>query len=162
MIVVTLGTQRFPMNRLIEAMDKIAPGLEEEVFVQTGNSTYIPKNCQYQNFVDAKEFQKKIEECSVLVTHAGVGTIMRGINVGKPVVVVPRLAQYHEHVDDHQVQIAKAFAQKGCVLYCEELEQLQEMLNTAKTYQFKPYKAPESKIEDIILDYIHRLDEKEK
>lgn len=158
MIVVTLGTQRFQMNRLIEAIDGIAPAMSEEFFVQTGNSTYIPQHCRYQNFLDAEEFQKKIEECSLLITHAGVGTIMRGINAGKPVVVIPRLARYHEHVDDHQVQIAKAFAGKECVLCCEDLDHLSEVIEEARVYPFKPYKSPDRKIEDIILEFIHQLD----
>lgn len=158
MIVVTLGTQRFQMDRLIEAVDKIASTMTEEFFIQSGHSTYIPKHCRYQAFVDATEFQDMIQNCSVLVTHAGVGTIMRGINAGKPVVVVPRLAQYHEHVDDHQVQIANAFAGKGCVLHCEDLSDLPQLLEEAPNYPFKPYTAPESKIEDIILNFIHQFD----
>lgn len=158
MIVVTLGTQKFQMDRLIKAIDELAPTIGEEVFIQLGHSTYVPKNCQYQEFVDAGEFQKMIESCSVLITHSGVGTIMRAIHAGRPVVVVPRLARYHEHVDDHQVQIAQAFAVKGCVLSCENLEQLSEMIHEARTYSFKPYDMPESSVEDIILDYIHQLD----
>lgn len=156
MIVVVLGTQRFQMNRLIEAVDQIAMDLSEEIFVQAGNSTYIPQHCKYQNFVDAEVLQKMIGDCSVLVTHAGVGTIMRGINEKKPIVVVPRLAQYHEHVDDHQVQIAEAFAGKQCVLYCEDLNQLESTIDRARTFPFQPYKAPESKIEDIILEFIDK------
>lgn len=156
MIAVTLGTQRFQMNRLIEAIDKIAPTISEPFFIQTGNSTYIPQHCQYKNFLDVVEFQKMIDECSALVTHSGVGTIMRGINAGKPVVVVPRLERYHEHVDDHQVQIAKAFAEKKCVIACTDLEQLPAILEETKTYQFQPYKAPDRRIEDIILDFLHQ------
>ena len=146
------------MNRLIEAIDKMASTMSETFFIQTGNSTYKPKNCEYKDFVDALEFQKMIENCSILVTHSGVGTIMRGIDAGKPVLVVPRLARYHEHVDDHQVQIAKAFAEKNCVIYCDDLEQLPKVLEDTKTFQFQPYKAPESKIVDIILDFVHTTD----
>lgn len=156
MIVVTLGTQRFQMNRLIEKMDNIAAELTEEVFIQTGNSTYLPQHCQYKDFVDAEALQQMIRDCSVLVTHAGVGTIMRGISEKKPVVVVPRLAVYHEHVDDHQVQIAEAFSRKQCVLQCNDLEQLALIIEQARTFTFQPYAAPESKIEDIILEYIDK------
>ena len=158
MILVTLGTQRFQMNRLLEAVDRLALDLQEKIFIQTGHSTYIPQNCDYKDFVDAEEFQRMIEGCSVLITHSGVGTIMRGISAGKPVVVVPRLAEFHEHVDDHQVQIAEAFAGKECVLYCEDIERLQETVERARTYPFKPYKAPESKIEDMIMDYLKCLE----
>ena len=155
MILVTLGTQKFQMDRLIQAVDKLAETVSEEIFVQTGNSTYIPEHCSSKNFVDAQEFQNMIEECGVLITHSGVGTIMRGIRAGKPVVVVPRLAKYHEHVDDHQVQIAEAFAGKDCVIYCEDLTKLEEAVQTARTYSFSPYHAPKSNIEDIILEFLY-------
>ncbi|MBQ8547410.1 MAG: glycosyl transferase, partial [Lachnospiraceae bacterium] len=148
MILVTLGTQKFQMDRLVQAADKLAETVSEEIFVQSGNSTYVPEHCMSENFVDAQEFQRMIEECSVLITHSGVGTIMRGIGAGKPVVVVPRLAKYHEHVDDHQVQIAEAFASKGCVLYCTDLTELAETVQKARTYSFLPYHAPKSNVED--------------
>lgn len=157
MILVTLGTQKFQMDRLIQAVDQLAEVVSEEIFVQSGNSTYEPKHCRAQNFVDAQEFQKMIEECSVLITHSGVGTIMRGIRAGKPVVVVPRLAKFHEHVDDHQVQIAEAFASKNCILYCEDLTKLAETVERARTWTFSPYHVPKSNVEDIILEFLHGM-----
>ncbi len=156
MILVTLGTQKFQMDRLLRAVDKLAESSSEEIFVQSGNSTYVPEHCMSKNFVDAQEFQKMIEDCSVLITHSGVGTIMRGIRAKKPVVVVPRLAKYHEHVDDHQVQIAEAFASKDCILYCTDLAKLEETVQTARSYSFLPYHEPESNVEDMILDFLHR------
>lgn len=108
--------------------------------------------------MDAAEFQKMIESCSILITHSGVGTIMRGIHAKRPVVVVPRLAKYREHVDDHQVQIACAFEEKGCVLKCEEIEKLQDIIEKARSYSFNPYDMPERNVEDIILNFIQKLD----
>jgi len=158
LILVTLGTQKFPMNRLVEAADKMAQQVNEEVFVQTGNSTYMPSHCKHAAFVDSTKFRQMIEECSVLVTHAGAGSIMTGISVGKPVVCVPRLPQYGEHVDEHQKQIAEAFSSKKCVLYCEDVERLAEYVEQAKTYEFEPYVIHGGKIEDIILNFMKIFD----
>ena len=154
MILVTLGTQKFQMNRLIEVVDNYAATIDEEVFVQRGNSSYKPVNCKYEDFIERERFAKMIENCSVLITHSGVGSIMTGLNAKRPVIVVPRLAKYNEHVDDHQMQIAEAFATKNCVLYCKELSELPQMIEDAKKYIFSPYEAKGGKIEDIILDYI--------
>lgn len=154
MILVTLGTQKFQFNRLVEAADKLAACIDEEVFVQYGNSTYIPKKCQSAAFVDGKEFKKMIEECSILITHSGVGSIMTGITSNKPVIVVPRLAKFHEHVDNHQQQIAEAFAGKNCVLYCDDLAKLPKIVRDAKTHEFSPYVVHGGKIEDIVLNFI--------
>lgn len=154
MILVALGTQKFSMDRLVKAADELSITLGEEIFVQKGHSSYVPANCEYKDFVDAAEFQKMINECSLLITHAGVGTIMRGINAKKPVIVVPRLAKYSEHVDDHQVQIAKAFEAKKMVLVCEEVQSLYSAVEQSKSFEFMPYNAPEKQIEDIIDSFV--------
>ena len=158
MIFVTMGTQKFQMNRLVKAADELAEQISEEVFVQKGWSDYVPKHCKFTDFMDATDYNKKIGECSVLVTHAGVGTIVSGIKAGKPIVVVPRMNKYLEHVDDHQHQIAEAFSTKGCVLCCEEVEKLQEYIDKARTYEFKPYELRGGNIEKTIMDFINIFD----
>ncbi len=154
MILVTLGTQKFQMNRLVEAADKLAGQTKEDIYIQTGNSTYEPKHCRYSAFIDAVTYKDMICNCDVLITHSGVGSVMTGINAGKPVIVVPRLKAFHEHVDDHQLEIAKAFEKKGCVLCCEEVERLAEYVERARKYAFQPYVAPERKIENMVIDFL--------
>ncbi len=156
MIYVTLGTQKFQMNRLVKAVDKLSSSgkVHEDFFVQTGVSSYKPKNCKYTDFVDNDKYVQNIKNCSVLITHAGVGTIIAGIKSRKPVIVVPRLAQYGEHVDDHQTQIAKAFSDKGCVLNCENLDELEDYIEKAKTYEFKDYDVKKGNVEETILHFM--------
>ena len=154
MILVTLGTQKFEMNRLIKAADQLAQTTEEEVFVQCGHSTYQPEHCNYSAFVDTAQFAEMIQNCSVLITHSGVGTIMTGIQAKRPIIVVPRLKKFNEHVDDHQLQIAEAFEEKGCVLCCREEAELPQYIEKAKCFDFQPYIAPESKVENLILEFI--------
>lgn len=158
MIFVTLGTQKFQMNRLVKAADELALKTGREVFIQKGHSDYIPKNCKYTDFMDATEYNKNIAECDVLITHAGVGTIISGINSKKPIIVVPRMNKYAEHVDDHQCQIAEAFSSKGCVLSCTEVDKLEEYIEKAETFDFKPYKLSEGSIEETIMDFINIFD----
>ncbi len=158
MIFVTLGTQKFQMNRLVKAADKLAGEIDEEVFVQTGNSTYKPKKCKYKAFMDPEEYKEKIEKCSCLITHAGVGTIITGVNASKPVIVVPRMAKMKEHVDDHQKEIAEAFSIKGCVLCCESTDRLKEYVEKARSFKFQPYVVHGGNIEDIILGFVGMFD----
>ena len=158
MIFVTLGTQKFQMNRLIKAVDEMASGYSEEFFVQTGSSNYTPRNCSYKDFMDAETYNKKIAECSVLVTHAGVGTIISGISLGKLVVVVPRASEFGEHVDDHQSQIADAFSSKGLVLCCKDVSKLGEYIEKARSYDFKPYELKGGNIEETIMRFIDIFD----
>lgn len=156
MIFVTLGTQKFQMNRLIKAVDELAASgrVNDDFFIQTGVSTYKPKNCNHIDFMDSDQYAKYINDCNVLVTHAGVGTILTGNKALKPVVVVPRLAHFGEHVDDHQTQIAQAFSEKGCVLCCNDLDKLAEYIEKARTYEFQEYDAKHGNVEGTILHFM--------
>lgn len=158
LIFVTLGTQKFQMNRLVKAVDEIAPDFGEDFFIQTGSSTYQPKNCEHKDFIDVNAYNQKISECSVLVTHAGVGTIISGLSKGKPVVVVPRANKYGEHVDDHQCQIADAFSSKGLVLCCQDVSELGDYIEKARSYDFKPYELKGGNIEETIMKFIDIFD----
>ena len=122
MIFVVLGTQKFQLNRLLQKLDEyVEQGLlKDEVFAQIGNSTYKPKNYKYKDFVDKKEFDETVAKADVVIAHSGVGTIITAIHAQKLVIVYPRLAKYNEHVDDHQLDIAKAFEMKKYVLCCYE------------------------------------------
>ena len=117
MIFVSLGTQKFQLNRLLREIDELIEDntIKEPVFAQLGNSTYIPKNFQDEKFLSQHDFHMKINECSVLITHGGVGSIQNGLKLKKKVIVYPRLAKYGEHVDDHQTEIAEKYDEYG---YC--------------------------------------------
>jgi hypothetical protein len=62
-IFVTVGTQ-LPFDRLIEAIDAIAPSLNEPIFAQTGKSTYGPRNIEWSPRI------RPLDEASVLCGRA--------------------------------------------------------------------------------------------
>ena len=154
MIFFTVGTQKFQMNRLIQAADDLAMNTNEEICVQTGNSTYVPVKCVHDRFFNKTDHDEKIRHCRILVTHAGVGSIASGLEAGKTVIVVPRLKKYNEHVDDHQIQIAEAFAAKKHVLCCKDVAKLPEYIKKAENFEFEPYVVHGQKIEDIVQNFI--------
>lgn len=92
MIFVAVGTQKFQMNRLLEEIDNCIEGrdITEKVFAQIGNSTYHPKNYEYSTFLCKEDFEERVKECNLLITHSGVATIITGLKFDKPVIVVPR------------------------------------------------------------------------
>ncbi len=155
MIFVTVGTQKFQMNRLMKQIELMAESMPDERFViQYGNCTYIPKNCETYQFMDRPQFEQCVSECDVLITHGGVGTIMSGIRAGKPVVVVPRLRQYGEHVDDHQIEAARALKEHKCLVICMNTEFLGYIISHISEYVFNRYEEPEKKVEDLVLGFI--------
>ena len=159
MIFVTLGTQKFQFDRLLKYIDlQIENGeIKEKVYAQIGNSTYKPKNYEYKEFLDKIEFNKVMNESSLVITHSGVGTIIASINENKPVIVVPRLKKYGEHIDDHQLQIAESFSQKNFVLSNgENIEELLKNIKKAKKYKFDKYTSSNQKIQSIIEEFIEK------
>lgn len=160
MIFVVLGTQKFQLNRLlIELDDLIEKGiLEDTVFAQIGESSYIPKHYQYTRFLEKNVFEKKIEMCDILITHSGVGTIIAGLKRKKPVIVYPRLAKYKEHVDDHQMEIAETFASLNYILFCKEDDDLKSVLDECRIHKFNEYESQREKMIDIINKYLLGID----
>lgn len=158
MIFVVLGTQKFQCNRLLEKIDKLVEEgrLKDEVFAQKGHSDYVPKNYTAVDFLQKEEFESKMEECSLLITHSGVGTILSGLNHNKPVIVFPRLKKYKEHVDDHQLDIANAFSKKNLVLKCGEEDDICELIEKSGNTEFGTYVSQRENMIGIIREYIRK------
>lgn len=108
MIFLTLGTQKFQFNRLLKEIDLLIQDgtITDKVVAQVGFSTYKPRNYVYFKFLDRATYHKYIEQSNIVITHAGVGSILEAKKNEKPVIVVPRLKKYKEHVDNHQCEIA--------------------------------------------------------
>lgn len=117
MIFVSVGTQNRPFDRLIEAVDKLAPSIDEEIIAQTGVATYIPKqirHCQYYNYGQMISF---IDEANLIISHAGFGIIGNSIRRNKPLILVPREEQFGESVDK-QVELAEYLAEDNRSIIC--------------------------------------------
>lgn len=149
MIFITLGTQKFQLNRLLREMDRLCGSgkIVDEVFAQKGYSDYQPLHFECIDFIDKDEFDRKIMESRLVITHSGVGSIITAIQSRKPVIVYPRLSKYKEHVDDHQLEIAEAFKKKNYVLCCNDGDDLYELVNKALKHSFNVY---DSSTENIL------------
>ncbi|MDE6209332.1 MAG: glycosyl transferase [Lachnospiraceae bacterium] len=159
MIFIVLGTQKFQLNRLLQEMDDYAAygKIKEKIIAQIGNSTYEPENFEYIRFMDKKNFDETVEKADIIVTHSGVGTIITALRANKPVVVYPRLKKYKEHVDDHQLDIAKAFEKKNYVLCCYEEDNLLSKIKEANEIKFEKYISEREKLVNIIDSYISNI-----
>lgn len=110
MIFVTVGYQ-MAFDRLIEAVDEWAGAHPDaELFAQIGPSELEPANMPYTEFMEPSEFKERVETCSVLVAHAGMGSILTALQYGKPILVMPRHAARNETRNDHQIATSKQLA----------------------------------------------------
>jgi UDP-N-acetylglucosamine transferase subunit ALG13 len=116
MIFAAVGTEQYPFDRLVRAIDGIAANGEEEAFIQVGHATYVPRACEYAHMLPFNDLVAKIEAARVVVVHAGVGLTLLCANAGKVPILVPRLPQLGEHVDDHQLQLGERLEALGRVI----------------------------------------------
>lgn len=129
MIFVTVGSRKYPFDRLFKKLDELYEDgtLSELMFAQIGTSTYHPKHFKFKDFISPDEFKEKINEADIVVSHGASGSIMKALNAGKKVIAVTRLEKYGEHINDHQIQNNEAFSSNGYALMAElELDDLGE------------------------------------
>jgi len=141
MIFVVVGSQKFQFDRLLKKVDQLVEEgtISEEVFVQTGASSYHPQHCQWQPFYDRGRFAQLVGRCDIIITHGGTGAIISALKRGKKVIAVPRLARYGEHVDDHQLQLLEQFDELNLICACPDENKLPEALRTARTHRYSSY-----------------------
>ncbi len=115
MIFVTVGAQ-MPFDRLVRTADTWAAGRDRcEILAQIGSTNYRPKYMDWVDFLDPDAFRQRLFEADVIVTHAGMGTILTSLEFGKPVLVMPRRGDLNETRNDHQFDTTRAFAEAGRV-----------------------------------------------
>lgn len=143
MIFVTLGTQDKSFHRLLEAIDKaIEKGkIKEKVVVQAGHTKYESKNMEIFDLISPDEFSKLMDECDILITHGGVGSILTAVKKGKKVIAAARLKKYKEHTNDHQKQIIKEFEKEGYLLELKDFNQVGKTLKKLEKFKQKSFKS---------------------
>ena len=72
-----------------------------------------------------------IRVADVVVTHAGVGSILTCLRLGRTPLVVPRQSRFGEHVDDHQVELTRALADDGKVIPVWDVADLPALVESA-------------------------------
>ena len=112
MIFVTVGNDFRSFDRLLRKMDEIAPALSDPLIIQRGYSKYIPRNAESFDFVPMEKAIELIQESRIVVSHAGIGTIMLCKEYGVPMLILPRVKRYQEHINDHQLEIARALEER--------------------------------------------------
>lgn len=118
-VFVTLGTiEPYRFDSLVDAVLRTVPAGAEIVW-QLGCTTRPDLPGQSFGEISAADFERYAVESDVVITHSGVGSIMNLLALGSHVVVVPRRRSRNEHVDDHQVQVARDLGSRGLCVVAE-------------------------------------------
>jgi UDP-N-acetylglucosamine--N-acetylmuramyl-(pentapeptide) pyrophosphoryl-undecaprenol N-acetylglucosamine transferase len=133
-VVVTLGTHpRYTFPRLLARLvDVLPPGLD--VLWQVGATRIARMPADARVSVPVDEMRRAMREADVVVSHAGVGSALAAMQAGRRAVYVPRRRLHGEHVDDHQVAMARELQSRDLVLAREADEVTFADLKTAASW----------------------------
>ena len=160
MIFVTLGTQDKHFDRLLKAVYKLET--DEKIVAQIGSTEFKSskpeEKFEIHKFLSNEEFEKYMDEARVVITHAGVGTIVYGLKKHKKMIVAARLKKYGEHVNDHQLQILQTFASEGYIIPLENFDDLPKLLEIEFTP--KEWKSNNNTFNRKLFEEIYGVNEK--
>ena len=144
-IFVTVGAERRSFNRLIKIVDDSVSSdiLSKDTFVQIGHSSYKPRYCTFCRFLNYCDMEERVADADVVISHAGMGTVLLCLKHKKIPILFPRKVSYKEHVDDHQFLFARTMAKEGLALAAfssgellevfSNYEKLSQSLNTLQS-----------------------------
>lgn len=113
MLFVTVGSE-LSFDRLVRVVDEWAGKTgRTDVFAQIGNTDWQPTFIEFKRFLDPAEFKRRLAAADRVVAHAGMGTILSALHLGKPILVMPRRAAFRETRNDHQVATVQRLLEMG-------------------------------------------------
>lgn len=146
-IFVTVGAQ-MPFDRLIKTIDQWAHAHQrDDVFAQIGSTDYRPSHIRWTPFLSTEEFRQRYEDAKVVIAHAGTGSIITALQLGKPILIMPRRASLRETRNDHQVATSEQFRKLDSVVVAmdehELITRLEGIDQLRGRQTIEPYASPE-------------------
>ncbi|MEM5011284.1 PssE/Cps14G family polysaccharide biosynthesis glycosyltransferase [Niallia taxi] len=159
-VLVTIGSMaEKKFTRLFNIIEELC---EEnilkgsEVVAQVGFDNYKPKNFKAFDMLADEEFKRLINESDLIIAHAGTGTVTSCLKKDKKVIIFPRMAQFDEHYDDHQLELAELFTKHNHVLCAKNKEELIECINKLDYFVPNKFISNNKKINKMIIDFIEK------
>lgn len=135
---VSVGHAAQPFNRLLDKVAEIVHRLPPPVIVQRGSTVFEAPNCEMHAFITMEDFSKWISLASLVISHAGAGSVIHAVRAGKVPVVMPRRANCGEIADDHQIEFAIEMEKSGKVIVAMESNDLEGAISRALARQAIP------------------------
>ena len=154
MIFLTVGVQ-LPFDRLVKAVDEWAMSQDRsDIVAQVGETSYQPKRLDARSTLSGDEFRQFVEAADLVIGHAGMGSIITALELGKRIIVMPRRADLGEHRNDHQLATARHMAAQNVVSVAEDETELVVLLNELKPDESKEPIPPHAS--DTLLNLISK------
>lgn len=156
-ILISVGASEFGFDRLLRIIDKLC---EERVIdgnhvlAQIGCSKYIPQNYNYFRLIDHDDFVQYLDKANLVICHAGTGSVIPALKKKKKIIVFPRMKEFNEHIDNHQLELAEIFTQSGYTMCAHNEEELRNCIQYQDTFKLKEFISNTEEISDFIIETI--------
>jgi len=159
MILVLLGTFQIEFPRPLIAIENALKdgSFNEKIIVQSGHTVFSSTYFEIRPFINPSELVQYYKEAEIIVTHAGEGSILQGVKLGKKLIAIPRLQKYKEHVDDHQLDILNEFAEQGYLIPWNENEDFKTVLDRVRNFNPNPFVSNKQDLEEFLMGYIDKI-----
>lgn len=134
MIFLTIGSHE-PFDRLVAACDAWCaahPGIE--LFGQIAHVAadgYRPRHFPWVETMPPAEYQARFDAARLIIAHAGMGSIITALGIGKPLVILPRRGHLKETRNDHQYATAQRFRGRPGLFVADDETQLAGAIDDA-------------------------------
>ncbi|MGL5021064.1 MAG: PssE/Cps14G family polysaccharide biosynthesis glycosyltransferase [Mycoplasmatales bacterium] len=152
MIFITVGTQTHNFKRLFKYVDKYS--FKDEVIIQYGHNNI---DTNYESFDFTSDIEKYFKQSDVIITHGGVGSIIQGLKLNKKVIVLPRLKNSNEHVDDHQLEICNKLKEENLIVLVNNYKEFKSALDNINSIKLDSFKSNTEYFNDNLLIKIEQL-----
>ncbi len=139
-VVVMVGTERFPLDRALTDVARALPP-DADVTWQTGHTTGHDLPGRSAAWFDGSELAAAVHAADLVVTHAGVGSVLAALRCGHHPLVFARRSSLGEHVDDHQVELARELHRRGLVTSVQPGDDLTSLIERSRAIRTTAYAA---------------------
>ena len=157
-VLITIGSMvEKKFTRLFRILDELC---EEGIFdgstvnAQVGFDNYSTKNYKCFDMIPDEDFKKMIDEADWIIAHAGTGTVISSVKKGKKVIVFPRMVEFDEHYDNHQLELADRLSSQGYVLQARTKDELRKCILNIDSFTPNTFLSNNTKINNLIIDFI--------
>ncbi|XP_031101029.1 UDP-N-acetylglucosamine transferase subunit ALG13 homolog [Ipomoea triloba] len=150
-VFVTVGTTCF--DALVKTVDTAEVRKElfkkgyTDIIVQMGRGTYVPTKSALDNgspaldyFTFSSSIAEYLKSASLVISHAGSGSIFETLRLGKPLIVVVN----EDLMDNHQSELAEELADRKH-LFCARPQTLYETIASMDLQCVVPYQPGDTK-----------------
>lgn len=135
MIFLTIGTHE-PFDRLIRAVDDwcAARGTGAQVFGQITDpkpGAYCPQHFDWVARLSPQDYDRRFAAAGLIVSHAGMGSILTALHHTTPIVVMPRRGHLRETRNDHQFATVRMLGDRPGIHVAEDETHLGPVIERA-------------------------------